>query len=63
MRGNKSPAPPALTAPRGGVLNPSGATLLIKYLNGIKKNITGYLFDRYLIAEQVCQILPPKLFP
>jgi hypothetical protein len=22
MRGNKSPAPPVLTAPRGGVLNP-----------------------------------------
>jgi hypothetical protein len=24
MRGNKSPAPPVLTAPRGGVLNPFG---------------------------------------
>jgi len=29
MRGNKSPAPPAVTAPRGAVLNPNGATLLI----------------------------------
>jgi phosphate transport system substrate-binding protein len=26
MRGNKSPAPPVLTAPRGGVLNPKRAT-------------------------------------
>jgi hypothetical protein len=24
MRGNKSPTPPVLTAPRGGVLNPKG---------------------------------------
>jgi hypothetical protein len=24
MRGNKSPVPPVLTAPRGGVLNPKG---------------------------------------
>jgi len=38
MRGNKSPAPPAVTAPRGGVLNPSGAALLIrKTLEGIRR--------------------------
>jgi hypothetical protein len=32
MRGNKSPEPPAGSAPRGGVLNPKRATPLIKYV-------------------------------
>jgi hypothetical protein len=30
MRGNKSPAPPVRSAPRGGVLNPKRATPLNK---------------------------------
>jgi hypothetical protein len=33
MRGNKSPAPPAGSAPRGGVLNPKRATPLINKEN------------------------------
>jgi hypothetical protein len=32
MRGNKSPAPPVGSAPRGGVLNPKRATPFNNYL-------------------------------
>jgi hypothetical protein len=39
MRGNKSPAPPAGSAPRGGVLNPEKATPLINILSNLHPNV------------------------
>jgi hypothetical protein len=48
IRGNKSPAPPVRSAPRGGVLNPKRATPLIK-----KNTIFSFLFCNITIYTGV----------
>jgi hypothetical protein len=43
MRGNKSPAPPGLTAPRGGELTP-------QRIKSIKKHLTAF-FKAFLMKD------------
>jgi DNA-binding XRE family transcriptional regulator len=50
MRGNKSPAPPVLTAPRGGVLNPKGMK------NERFHKEYEQLADEFCLAEKVIKL-------
>jgi hypothetical protein len=58
MRGNKSPAPPAESAPRSGVLNPKKAAPLRAPLETHARQ-SRYAFRRTPLAAFFCQKAPP----